>query len=177
MKFEITSEGNRELFNSSMNLGIFATRFLTNYSKKVMYEIVAKFHKDYVFYFSYWSFKNLNIPINSTRLVIIHDEESWKNRIKGENIFNIKVLNIPKVNKRSDHLFLDLFISQKVRNILILEATKFSKNLEIISTYSGERGLNVFCLPGRITDLSSEGSNKMIFNGAIPLYTLDLLNV
>ena len=80
-------------------------------------------------------------------------------------------------DRKTEYLFLDLFISQKVRNILILEATKYSKNLEIIGTYCAERGLNVFCLPGKINDRSSEGSNRMIFNGAIPLYTLDLLNV
>lgn len=177
MKFEITSEGNRAIFEERLTLGLFTTRFLTKYSKKVGYEVVTNFHNKYVFYLSYWSYKNLKIPTENIKLVIVYDEDTWKYRLQGDNIFNVKILNIPKINKKSDFLFIDLFIAQRVRNILILEATKFSKNIEIISTYCGERGLNVFCLPGRITDSSSEGSNRIIFNGAIPLYTLDLLKV
>jgi DNA processing protein len=177
MKFEIQYEGNRSLLDEKMNLGIYATRSATNYSMEVAQSVVTKFHSDYVFYISFWNLKKLKLNYSQAYFVIVHDYISWKNKISQSNILNLKILNTPNLSPRTDYLFLDLFISQKVRNVLILEATKFSKNLEIISSYCGERGLNVFCLPGKITDKTSEGTNKMIFNGAIPFYSLDLLNV
>lgn len=177
MKFEVEYQGNREVLKEQNTLGIFVSRFRTKYSLAVAHEIVIQFHNLYIFYITFSAYERLNLHNHPGRFVVIFDSENWHQRNSIQSELNIKVNNSEMLDRKTEYLFLDLFVAQKVRNILILEATKFSKNLEIIGTYCAERGLNVFCLPGKITDPSSTGTNKMIFNGAIPLYTLDLLNV
>ena len=177
MKFQVEYYGNSTVLNQQNTLGIFVSRSRTKYSQDVVREIVTKFHNLYVFYITISALERLDLYNYCQNFVVIYDSENWYKRKKIKSMLSIKVKYQEAFDRKTEYLFLDLFISQKVRNILILEATRYSKNLEIIGTYCAERGLNVFCLPGKINDRSSEGSNRMIFNGAIPLYTLDLLNV
>ena len=177
MKFEVEYSGNKQILEEQNTLGIFVSRSRTKYSLEIAHEIVIQFHSLYIFYITFPAYERLNLQNHPGRFVVIYDSENWYKRKSVKSELDIKVKHNEVVDRKTEYLFLDLFIAQKVRNILILEATRYSKNLEIIGTYCAERGLNVFCLPGRITDPSSTGTNKMIFNGAIPLYTLDLLNV
>jgi hypothetical protein len=177
MKFEVEYNGDREVLNIQNTLGIFVSRYRTQYSLEVIREIVTQFHNLYIFYITASAFERLNLHNSAGKFVLIYDSENWHRRKSFNSILNIKVNYNDSFDKKTQYLFLDLFVAQKVRNILILEATQYSKNLEIIGTYCAERGLNVFCLPGKITEPTSVGTNRMIFNGAIPLYTLDLLNV
>lgn len=178
MKYEVVLNGDRGLLNSKSSLALFSSRNLTRYSIRVANEIVINFHNKYTFYSTGSNLNRLEIdPLKSGKFVIIHDENSWKTKITAPNILNVKFSKLIHETKKLEYLWMDLFIAERVGNILILEATTYSKNLEILSTYCAEKGINVFCLPGKITDRESEGSNRIIFNGAIPLYTLDLLNI
>jgi hypothetical protein len=177
MNFEVEYSGNKEILKEQNTLGIFVSRYRTKYSLDVAHEVVIQFHNLYIFYITLAAYERLDLQNHPGRFVIIYNSENWFKRKSIKSELDIKVRNTEVLDRKTEYLFLDLFVAQKVRNILILEATKYSKNLEIIGTYCAERGLNVFCLPGKITDPSSTGTNKMIFNGAIPLYTLDLLNV
>lgn len=156
-------------------LGIFTTRHCTNYSKKIIKDIVLNFHEKYCFMLTYETFERLYLKNEPGEYILIYDSEELPNTKKDSKVRVF--LNNDIKELRLKYLYKDLFISTKSDGILILEATKFSKNLNILTLYAQELGKEVYVLPGRIDSDSSEGSNKLIFDGANPLYTLDLLNI
>ena len=89
----------------------------------------------------------------------------------------IVVIDEYSQNKRINYLVKDLVCLNFVSKILILESTKFSQNLRILSEVAASNSIDVYCLPGKIYDNSSFGTNRMIFDGAIPLFDFDLLSV
>ena len=107
--------------------------------------------------------------------VLIFDDQEAKNYKKDKNLKVFLKCEVEEI--RLKYLYKDLFISSKSDNVLILEATKYSKNLNILTLYAQELGKEVYVLPGRIDSGSSEGANKLIFDGASPFYTLDLLKI
>jgi len=137
------------------------------------WEIVSKFHENYCFMMTFETFSRLEIDNQSSVFILINDEGSVLKR-NGELIMNVKLKSDIK-DLRLRFLYKDLFIASRSDNILILEATKYSKNLNILALHAQELGKDVFVLPGRIDSISSVGSNRLIFDGASPLYSLDLL--
>lgn len=171
--FEYKVKGDVSKIINKKILGIFTSRHATNYSKKVIREIVTNFHDNYCFMMTYETFSRLQLDECSGPFVIIYDSD-FIDKEKKDSVLKVFLKN-EITELKLKYLYKDLFISNKSDNVLILEATKYSKNLNILALYAQEIGKDVYVLPGRIDSESSEGTNKLIFDGASPLYTLDLL--
>jgi hypothetical protein len=173
--FEYKVFGDATKIKGKKILGIFTSRHATSYSRKIIKDVVTNFHDKYCFMMTYETYQRLGLLEVSESLIIIFDSDYEKSRLKD------KFLRVNLSNNLTDlklkYLYKDLFITTKSDNVLILEATKYSKNLNILALYAQEIGKEVYVLPGRIDSDSSEGTNKLIFDGASPLYTLDLLNI
>ena len=173
--FEYKVFGDATKIKGKKILGIFTSRHATSYSRKIIKDVVTNFHDKYCFMMTYETYQRLELLEVSESLIIIFDSDYEKSRLKD------KFLRVNLSNNLTDlklkYLYKDLFITTKSDNVLILEATKYSKNLNILALYAQEIGKEVYVLPGRIDSDSSEGTNKLIFDGASPLYTLDLLNI
>lgn len=174
-KFEYRVIGDTSKIKGKKILGIFTTRHATNYSKKIIKDIVINFHDIYCFMMTFETYNRLNLDLDSANFVLIFDDQEAKNYKKDKNLKVFLKCGIEEL--RLKYLYKDLFISSKSDNVLILEATKYSKNLNILTLYAQELGKEVYVLPGRIDSGSSEGANKLIFDGASPFYTLDLLKI
>ena len=173
--FEYKVVGDSTKIKDKKILGIFTTRHATFYSRKVVRDIVLNFKEDYSFMLTYETYCRLNLKETDSRFIIIFSEEEISEIKKDKNL---KVfLKSDLADLRLKFLYKDLFIASKSDNILILEATKYSKNLNILALYAQEIGKDVYVLPGRLDSNASEGTNRLIFDGASPLYTLDLLKI
>lgn len=173
--FEYKVYGDATKIKGKKILGIFTSRHSTNYSKKIIKDIVTNFHDKYCFMMTYETYLRLDCVNEASSAVIIFDSDFEKIPLKN-NFLRVSLKN-ELTDLKLKYLYKDLFITSKSDNVLILEATKFSKNLNILALYAQEIGKEVYVLPGRIDSDSSEGTNKLIFDGASPLYTLDLLNI
>ncbi len=56
--------------------------------------------------------------------------------------------------------------------VVVIEAARKSGAL-ITASYAVEQGKDVYALPGRIDSPASEGTNRLIYDGAIPIFDLD----
>ncbi len=56
--------------------------------------------------------------------------------------------------------------------VVVIEAAKRSGAL-ITAGYAVEQGKDVYALPGRVDSPASEGTNRLIYDGAIPIFDLD----
>jgi len=170
--------GNLDLFKKKKALGVYSTRNDTYYSREVLKKIILKFKNEFVFYFTYDFYLRSGLykfnEVNYRKILITEEKYLHHNLIKSTEAYII--VDEFSENKRLNYLFKDLVILNFVKKILILEATKFSYNLKILAEMASENSLDVFCLPGKITDFSSYGSNKIIYDGGIPLFDFDLLN-
>ena len=177
--FNYDLKGNGDLINEKNLVGIFTTRSRTSYSRRFLEELHSAFNSSLVLVMTHEIYKSLGLEKFDCKKIIIYDETNmkYKDELNDNNILRIKINNLPVEDLKLRYLLKDIFISEIVKNIVILEATNYSKNLEILSVYCADRGINVFCLPGRYGDFSSKGTNRMIFNGAIPLFSLDLLKM
>lgn len=63
-------------------------------------------------------------------------------------------------------------ISGLSKAVVVVEGAITSGAL-ITARRAGEQGRDVYAFPGRITDKSSEGPNKLLFDGAMPIYNYD----
>jgi hypothetical protein len=172
-KFEYKLRGDISKLKEKKLLGVFTSRHATSYSKKIIKEIVINFHETYCFMMTFETFYRLGLESELGTFVLIYDDESV-NKVKKDSTLKVFLKN--EISEfRLKYLYKDLFISNKSDNVLILEATKYSKNLNILALYAQELGKNVYVLPGRIDSESSKGANKLIFDGASPFYTMDLL--
>lgn len=181
IKFNYKFYGDREVVLNKEFLGIFSSRNLTEYSIKVFEEIVFRFQKDFVFFLTFETFKRLEgvkliNKLEDSVFCLIYEKKHWDLRIKSNKIVDI-LLDTEDADSKLKYLLKDIFIVEKVSKLMILEATMFSKNLEILSLYADQKGKNVYSLPGRIDSSSSSGTNKLIYDGVIPLFTLDLLKM
>ena len=173
--FEYKVTGDTSKIKDKKILGIFTTRHATFYSKKIIKDIVLNFKDVYSFMLTYETYNRLELRETDSNFILIFSEEDV---IETKKDRNLKVfLKSELTDLRLKFLYKDLFIATKSDNILILEATRYSKNLNILALYAQEIGKDVYVLPGRIDSNSSEGANKLIFDGASPLYTLDLLKI
>lgn len=180
MIYEIKYEklGNLEIFKKKKGIAIYSTRNCTDYSLDMVKKLIYKFKDKFVFYFTYdfylrsslYKFKNIDF-----QKVMVVEESFNLNTFKSNSEAHI-ILKENIENRRLRYLYKDLVILNFVSKIIILEATKFSKNLKILSEIATENSIDVFCLPGKLTDTSSYGTNKMIFDGGIPLFDFELLN-
>lgn len=170
--------GESKLFSKNKSLGVYSTRNFTSYSSEVLKKIILKYRDKYVFYFTYDFFlrsgvyKEKNIEYQK---VIIIDKKFTHHQILKQVEGQIVVEEFTE-HKKTNYLLNDLVILNFVSRILVLEATIFSKNLRILTEIASDHSIDVYCLPGKIYDKSSYGTNKMIFDGAMPLYDLELLN-
>ena len=175
LKFEYKVLGDAKRIKDKKILGIFTTRHCTNYSKKIVKDIVLNFADTHCFMLTYETYLRLELNFENADFVLILDDSGDSPKIKSEGL---KVyLKNEIADMRLKYLYKDLFISNKSDNVLILEATKYSKNLNILALYAQGLGKEVFVLPGRIDSDSSQGTNKLIFDGASPFYSLDLLKI
>lgn len=174
-KFEYRVLGDKLGIKGKKILGIFTTRHATSYSKKIIKDIVIHFQDIYCFMMTYETFNRLDLNSNLGKFILIFEEGESKSFKKDKNLKVFLKCDVTELKLK--YLYKDLFISNKSDNVLILEATKYSKNLNILALYAQELGKDVYVLPGRIDSDSSEGANKLIFDGASPFYTLDLLKI
>lgn len=179
LDFDYDVLGNKNLLNGTQLLGVFTTRFKTPYSRNFICDLLGFFKTEVVLVMTFEIYKVLGLERLDFKKILIFDNSNCKDIEKGikEGELRIHLKNLPEDDIRTRYLLKDIFISNLVKNIVILEATGYSKNLEILNSYCADRGVNVYCLPGRIYDNSSKGTNRMIFNGAIPLFSLDLLKM
>lgn len=175
LKFEYKVYGDTSRIKSKKILGIFTTRHATNYSKKIIRDVVTNFEDSYCFMMTHETYHRLNLENLPGAFIVIFSEE--EKQLPKKDRFLRVYLKSDIAELKLKFLYKDLFIASKSDNVLILEATKFSKNLNILALYTQELGKDVFVLPGRIDSDSSEGANKLIFDGASPFYTLDLLKI
>lgn len=173
--FEYKVIGDIKKIRGKKILGIFTTRHATNYSKKIIKDIVINFHETYSFMMTIETFQRLSLQDYSSCIILVQDFECIRGSMKKSSNTVYLKCDINELKLR--YLYKDLFIANKADSILILEATKYSKNLNILSLYAQEISKDVFVLPGRIDSESSKGANKLIFDGANPFYTLDLLKM
>lgn len=169
--------GNLDIFKSKKTIGVFTTRNNTEYSFESIKKIILKYRDSTVFYFTYDFYLRTGlyrVGFDFLKVVVTESKFLHHNLVKNSNAQ--LVLNELPENKKLSHLIKDLVILNFVRKIIILEATKFSKNLKVISEIASGNSIDVFCLPGRLSDSSSYGTNKIIFDGAIPLFDFDLLS-
>ena len=168
---------NQNITDGVVRFGIFATRNITNYSRIFIRDLLFELKSQFHFFMTYEVYLRIGSGFfpRDVSLTIIFDENNYllgSKELVGRDRF---VLKIPELSKRHFYLLKDLFILELIDSIVILEATKFSKNLSIVASVSAEKSKNVYCLPGRYLDPSSYGTNKLIFDGAIPLFSLELL--
>jgi DNA processing protein len=170
--------GDRKKLENREFLGIYTSRSLTSYSLDVFSQLVSKFSDFFVFFLTYEAFIRLEgvKHLSNSLFCIIFEEKHWERRLKNPNILEV-LLNNNESDGRLKYLLKDIFIVEKVSKLVVLEATRYSKNLEIISLYADQKGKKVFCIPGRIDSESSRGTNKLISEGVLPLYDLDLLKI
>ncbi len=181
LDFKYRFYGDKNKVINKEYLGIFSSRNLTDYSIKVFEEIVLKFQNDFVFFLTFEAFKRLEgvRVMNKTQDVafcLIYEKKYWDMRIKNPKINEI-LLDTDVEDSKLKYLLKDIFIVEKVSKIMILEATIFSKNLEIVTLYADQKGKKVYSLPGRIDSSASAGTNKLIYDGVVPLFSLDLLKM
>jgi len=170
--------GDKKKLEGKEFLGIYTTRSLSEYSLKVFSQLVAKFSDEFVFFLTYEAFIRLEGVKHLSKAIycIVFEEKHLEKHLKNPNILEVFLENnVP--DRRLGYLLKDIFIVEKVSKLVVLEATKLSKNLEIISLYADQKGKKVFCIPGRIDSDSSRGTNKLIAEGVLPLYDLDLLKI
>lgn len=176
IKYE--KHGKLSVLNRSNSIGVFSTRNYSDYSLQVVRNLILKFKEKFVFYFTYdfylrcGLYKLGNITYEK---VLIIEKEYLHHSIVQKSEAQL-VIEPYSSNKRVNYLVKDLVILNFVKKVLILEATKFSSNLKILSEIASEKSIDVFCLPGRITDPSSYGTNRIIYDGAVPLFDFELLN-
>ena len=170
--------GKLSVFNKKNTIGVFSTRNYTEYSLLIIKNLILKYKDKFVFYFTYDFYLRSGlykiVNINYEKVLIIEEDYLHHNLVKKSEAQ--VVIEKYTENKRVNYLVKDLVILNFVSKILILEATKFSRNLQILSEIASERSIEVFCLPGRLIDSSSYGTNKIIYDGAIPLFDFELLN-
>lgn len=176
LKYE--KQGNIEILNKKKTLGIFSTRNFTDYSNQVVKNLIYKFKDNFVFYFTYDFYLRSGVyrikDINFAKVLVTESKYMHHNLIKNSEAQ--LVVEEFTINKRLNYLFKDLVILNFVSKILILEATKFSQNLKILAEVASENSIEVYCLPGKLTDYSSYGTNKIIYDGGIPLFDFELLS-
>jgi hypothetical protein len=175
LNFEYKVYGDVVKIKDKKILGIFTTRHATGYSKKIVKDIINNFNDSYCFMMTYETYCRLNLDLIPGAFVLIFSDE--ENVVSKKDKFLRVYLKSEITDLKLKFLYKDLFIASKSDNILILEATKYSKNLNILALFAQELGKEVFVMPGRIDSDSSEGANKLIFDGASPFYTLDLLKI
>jgi len=170
--------GDKKKLEGKEFLGIYTTRSLSNYSILVFSQLINKFSGDFVFFLTYEVFTRLEgiRHISKAIFCIVFEEKNWERRFKNPNILEVLLENEVS-DARLRYLLKDIFIVEKVTKLVVLEATSYSKNLEIISLYADQKGKKVFCIPGRIDSESSRGTNKLISEGVLPLFDLDLLKI
>ncbi len=170
--------GNLSVLRKKKNLGLFSTRNYSDYTLEIAKKIIYKFKDSYVFYFTYefylrsglYKYKDLNYS-----KVLIVDRNFFHHNLVKETDAQLLIEEYSD-DKRINYLAKDLLILSFVSKILILEATKFSSNLKILYEIALEKSIDVYCLPGKLTDPSSYGTNKIIYEGGIPLFDFELLN-
>lgn len=168
--------GEESCFNK-LSIALFSTRNYSEYSIKLVRDLIIKFHDNYIFYFTYDFYLRTGLykmMLPKFRKVIVVEKKFFSDKLLY-NADGLIVLEEYSTNKRVNYLVKDLVTLNFVKKIVILEATRFSQNLKIVSEIAASNSIDVYCLPGKIYDNSSFGTNKMIFDGAIPLYDLDLL--
>lgn len=175
LNFEYKATGDISKIKNKKVLGVFTTRHCTSYSKKIIKEIINNFQDTYCFMMTYETFNRLDLGRLDSSIILIFEDSQLSNTKKDKNIKVFLKCDVSEL--RLKYLFKDLFISSKSDNVLILEATRYSKNLNILALFAQELGKEVFVLPGRIDSNSSEGTNRLIFDGASPFYSLDLLKI
>ncbi|NBO17277.1 MAG: hypothetical protein EBV07_00065 [Proteobacteria bacterium] len=169
--------GNLSIFRKK-GIGLFSTRSYTEYTKEVVRNLIFKFKDDFVFYFTYDFYLRTGIYQLQNLIyqkVIVLDKAFYNENLAKKSNSQI-VIEEYSTNKRINYLIKDLVILNFVSKIVILEATKFSSNLKILAEVASENSVDVFCLPGRLFDRSSYGTNKIIYDGGIPLFDFELLN-
>jgi len=140
-------------------------------------ELITQFNNSISIFMTYELYLRIRPEIftNGTQLSLIFDQKT-KSKVSLQNQnYNEYYLDTKNLANNKSYLLKDLFLLELIDKLLILEATKYSKNISTVSSVSAEKGKDVFCLPGRYFDFSSYGTNKLIFDGAIPMYSLDLL--
>jgi len=181
LDFKYRFYGDKNKVTNKEFLGIFSSRNLTDYSIKVFEEIVLKFQNEFVFFLTFEAFKRLDgmkvvKKAQDAVFCLIYETKYWNLRVQSSKITEI-LLDTDVEDSKLKYLLKDIFIVEKVSKIMILEATIFSKNLEIITLYADQKGKKVYSLPGRIDSSASAGTNKLIYDGVMPLFSLDLLKM
>lgn len=181
LDFKYKFYGDRKKVENMQYLGIFSSRNLTDYSIKVFEEIVTRFQTGFVFFLTFETFKRLGgdkvmDKVGDAIFCLVYEQKYWSMRIKSPNIVEI-LLDTEVEDSKLKYLLKDIFIVEKVSKLMVLEATVFSKNLEILTLYADQKGKKVYSLPGRIDSSASAGTNKLIYDGVIPLFSLDLLKM
>jgi len=170
--------GDLNIFKKKNTLALYSTRNYTEYTLKIVKNIILKFKDSFIFYFTYDFYLRSGLykisEFKYQKVLIIDKKFLHHNLVKNTDAQVI--VEDYSSDKRINYLVKDLVILNFVSKILILEATKFSRNLKILSEIASENSIDVFCLPGRISDPASYGTNKIIYDGAIPLFDFELLN-
>jgi hypothetical protein len=168
-----------EKYFTGNSLAVFSTRNFSNYTSRLVQDLILKFHQKYIFYFTYDFYLRTGIyrmKLPEFKKVIVVERKFFSEKML-KSYSGIVVIDEYSQNKRINYLVKDLVCLNFVSKILILESTKFSQNLRILSEVAASNSIDVYCLPGKIYDNSSFGTNRMIFDGAIPLFDFDLLSV
>ncbi len=168
-----------EKYFTGNSLAVFSTRNFSNYTSRLVQDLILKFHQKYIFYFTYDFYLRTGIyrmKLPEFKKVIVVERKFLSEKML-KSYSGIVVIDEYSQNKRINYLVKDLVCLNFVSKILILESTKFSQNLRILSEVAASNSIDVYCLPGKIYDNSSFGTNRMIFDGAIPLFDFDLLSV
>ncbi len=82
--FEYKVYGDANKIKGKKILGIFTSRHSTNYSKKIVKEIVSNFHDKYCFMMTYETYLRLDFVEDTPSVVIIFDSDYEKNHLKNK---------------------------------------------------------------------------------------------
>lgn len=173
-----TKIGEEKYFTGS-SIAIYSTRNSSTYTSKTVENLILKFHQKFIFYFTYDFYLRTSIykmKLPEFKKVIVVERKFFTEKMLN-HCSGVLIVDEYSQNKRVNYLVKDLVCLNFVSKIIILEATRYSQNLKMLSEIAAGNSVEVYCLPGKIYDNTSFGTNKMIFDGAIPLFDFDLLCV
>lgn len=172
----IQLNGSFDDYSKKPCLGIISTRQSTPYSEKILKQILNTYLDKFTFACSYVFYKKYKrVFKDAGKLsVIIASRDYFKS---SEPLSEINYVFDGNISQKANYLILDMLLVSICQKIVILESTRESKNIEKLSLYAASIGVDVYCVPGNIDSPYSQGTNKLIYEGCIPLYSIELLKV
>lgn len=189
------SKGDKKLLNQKLNVAIVGSRKPTAYGRKVAYDLAKYLAMHHVCVVSGLAIgvdsqahqgaldgggKTIGVLASGVNLIYPKSNEKLAASILKQSgvLISEQMINEPPM--RYHFPLRNRIISAISEVVIIIEAGDKSGSL-ITANHAMEQGKTVFALPGSIYSPASEGANRLIYEGAIPLlkfsHVLETMNI